>query len=208
MELSPIQSDVLTEFINIGVGRAAGILNQMSRAHVELRIPELRILRDEALNEHCRPIADKLLASVRLPFEGTLSGLTLLLFPPESAVSLVSIILGQENIPFDEDSLRIGTLEEVGNIVLNGVMGSISNFLGSELLYFQPDYIEDTYANLIRAADGGSERVFMLARTQFIVAEHLIEGEILVIFRLGSFHGLLAAIDRHLPPDFVGNDGP
>jgi chemotaxis protein CheC len=207
MELTPIQLDVLTELINIGVGRAAGIINQMSRAHVELQVPELRFLSDEALKDHCRPIADAVLASVRLPFEGLLSGLTVLLFPPESAASLVSIILGQENVPFDEDSLRIGTLEEVGNIVLNGVMGSISNFLGSELQYCQPDYAEDTFANLVRAARVEGDKIFMLARAHFIVAQHLIDGEIIIIFRLGSFQGLLAAIDKVLPSDCLEKFG-
>jgi chemotaxis protein CheC len=199
MNLTLMQLDLLTELINIGIGRAAGIINQMIHSHVQLHVPELRLLSDETLAEYCQPIAGDVLSCIRLPFEGSLSGLTFLIFPPASASSLISITLGLDNVPFDEDSLRIGTLEEIGNIVLNGVMGSIGNFLGNGLRYSFPSYTEDTYANLLRRGVGESARVFLLARTQFVIADHLIEGEILIIFRLNSFHGLLAAMDRVLP---------
>jgi chemotaxis protein CheC len=131
MNLTPMQLDLLTELINIGIGRAAGSINQMSNAHVQLQVPHLRLLSDEGLAEYCQPIAGRMLSCIRLPFDGALSGLTFLIFPPAGASGLISIILGREHIPFDKDSLRIGTLEEIGNIVLNGVMGSISNFLGN-----------------------------------------------------------------------------
>jgi chemotaxis protein CheC len=207
MNLTPMQLDLLTELINIGIGRAAGIINQMSNAHVQLQVPDLRLLSDETLAEYCQPIAGQRLSCIRLPFDGALSDLTFLIFPPASASGLISVILGRENIPFDEDSLRIGTLEEVGNIVLNGVMGSISNFLGNGLHYSYPYYAEDTYANLLRSAEDASERVFLLARTQFLIADHLIEGEIIIIFRLNSFHGLLAAMDRVLPVEAAESEG-
>ncbi len=209
MELSPVHLDVLTELINIGLGRAAGILNQMSKAHVQLQVPQVAVLSSEQLPGYFDSIGDKVVAAVRLPFQGRMEGQASLVFPPESAANLVSIIIGQANIPFDEDSLRIGTLEEVGNIVLNGVMGSISNVLKNGIEYYPPAYYEDTLGNLMRLESMlGSEedpKVLLVARTLFSVENLLIEGEVLIVFRLSSFSGVLAAINRMLPPELMEN---
>ncbi len=44
MELTAAQLDALKELINIGIGRAAGMLNDMVNSHVSLQVPQVRIL--------------------------------------------------------------------------------------------------------------------------------------------------------------------
>ena len=39
MILTAEQQDILTELINIGVGRASGMLNEMLQSHVDLQSP-------------------------------------------------------------------------------------------------------------------------------------------------------------------------
>ena len=43
MKVTSYQVDALTELINIGVGRAAGMLNQILEAHIQLQVPSVKI---------------------------------------------------------------------------------------------------------------------------------------------------------------------
>jgi chemotaxis protein CheC len=138
------QLDALQEFINIGVGRAAGMLNEMVESPILLNGLVLNVFDSEAVkrevkirfNNHC-------LSVVRLDFSGSFSGSAELIFPTESASALVSLLTGEDRDSPDLDEVKIGTLTEVGNIVINGVLGSISNLLKQQMNYRLPIYFED-----------------------------------------------------------------
>ncbi|WP_428562937.1 MAG: chemotaxis protein CheX [Solidesulfovibrio sp. DCME] len=191
MPLSPLQLDILQELINIGVGRAAGMLNQMVNTHIQLQVPVLRVLTQAQLAQLYAERPDSVFSAVQLGFSGEFAGISALIFPPESASKLVAVVLGKEGgLPGDE-AMRRGTLQEVGNIVLNGVMGSIANILREPLRYTPPDFIESDISGIVGQGTG----MILVARTQFSMKDHLIEGEVLIIFSLSSFDSLLAAID-------------
>ncbi len=190
MTLSSLQLDILQELINIGVGRAAGMLNRLVRTHIQLQVPVLRVLTPTQLAAMYAGRTDTVFSAVQLSFSGEFTGVSALIFPPESASKLVAVILGKEAMPEDHD-MRCGTLQEVGNIVLNGVMGSIANILKEPLRYSPPDFIEADIGGIVGRENG----MILVARTQFSMKDHLIEGEVLIIFSLSSFDSLLAAID-------------
>jgi chemotaxis protein CheC len=195
MNLRPEHIDALRELINIGVGRAAGVLNQMVRSHIVLQIPMVRVI---TVGELCRIIPEMVgdsVAAVRLGFEGDFRGEAELIFPPASATRLVSLLTGEEEGSPDLDAARAGTLNEVGNIVLNGVMGSVVNVLHQELRFGLPSYYEDRSADLIADRDEADLTV-VLAKARFGVVDCEIEGDILVVFETGTFSQLMRAIDE------------
>ncbi|MEA4856868.1 MAG: chemotaxis protein CheC [Solidesulfovibrio sp.] len=189
--LSPLQLDILQELINIGVGRAAGMLNQMVNTHIQLQVPVLRVLTQSQLAQLYAERPDSIFSAVQLGFSGEFAGVSALIFPPESASKLVAVVLGREGVLPGDEAMRRGTLQEVGNIVLNGVMGSIANILREPLRYTPPDFIEADISGIIGQGTG----MILVARTQFSMKDHLIEGEVLIIFSLSSFDSLLTAID-------------
>lgn len=195
MTLSPLQLDILQELINIGVGRAAGMLNQMVNTHIQLQVPVLKVLTQAQLAALYAERPNSVFSAVQLSFTGEFAGISALIFPPESASKLVSVVLGKDALPAD-DAMRCGTLQEVGNIVLNGVMGSIANILKEPLHYSPPDFIEADITSIV----GGGDGMILVARTQFSMKDHLIEGEVLIIFSLSSFDSLLTAIDAMSAP--------
>ena len=195
MTLSPLQLDILQELINIGVGRAAGMLNQMVNTHIQLQVPVLRVLTQTQLAAIYAERPQSVFSAVQLSFTGEFAGISALIFPPESASKLVAVVLGKEALPGD-DAMRCGTLQEVGNIVLNGVMGSIANILKEPLRYSPPDFLEADITSIVGTGDG----MILVARTQFSMKDHLIEGEVLIIFSLSSFDSLLTAIDAMAAP--------
>jgi len=196
MELTPMQLDILQELINIGVGRAAGMLNRMVSTHIQLQVPELVVLSSKEFVSRYGSRGREIFSAVQLTFSGHFSGMSALIFPPESASRLVSIILGNAVLTADADALRVETLQEVGNIVLNGVLGSIGNILKENIVFSPPDYVEERFERLVFfGAEEETEAMVLMARTQFTIKDHLIEGEVLILFSLASFDSLLAAID-------------
>lgn len=195
MNLTPDQIDALKELINIGVGRAAGMLNEMVNSRVYLQVPSVRVFSLlEAKKELGRLGGDRL-AAVQLLFKGPFSGTAALVFPAESASNLVAVLTGEEPGTYDLDSVRAGTLSEVGNIVINGVMGSIGNMLKERISYSFPKYTEDTIENIFAPSDLDPSAGVLLARTRFTVKEFQVEGDIILVFEVGSFDILLASID-------------
>jgi chemotaxis protein CheC len=194
------QLDALQEFINIGVGRAAGMLNEMVESPILLNVPVLKVFDAESLKrEVVRRFNSHCLSVVRLNFSGGFSGSAELIFPTESASTLVSLLTGENRDSPDLDEVKIGTLTEVGNIVINGVLGSISNLLKQQMNYMLPTYFEDTIEGLLASSyTFDKDTIFLLAQTKFEIKQLEIMGEIILIFEMSSFGELLGCIDEEL----------
>ena len=198
MKLTADQLDALTELINIGVGQAAGMLNEMIEFRIQLQVPWLQLLSSSELQQELgKRLGKERLSSVQLEFSGSFSGNVQLVFPTESAATLVEVLTEEKSESPALDELKIGTLTEVGNIVINGVMGSISNILTQPIHYDVPYYIEEdiNYLLSLPAQKYDNEGEFLLAQTRFDIEELQVQGDIILFFHVGSFHALLAAID-------------
>ncbi len=198
MKLTPERLDALTELINIGVGQAAGTLSQMLEFTIKLKVPLVKILSPQLLQQELRGrLGQQYLSSVKLEFSGSFSGNAQLVFPTESAATLVSLLTGEESETNDLDALRIGTLTEVGNIVINGVMGSISNILTQPINYNLPNYIEQDIEHLLLSSISEQNyKEVLLAQSQFDIEELEVKGDIILFFNVGSLDSFLEAIDE------------
>jgi len=183
--------DAIRELINIGVGRAAGLLNEMTGTHIHLKVPEVRILRYSDLTRESHILDHDHLSAVTLRFEGSFSGISMLVFPPESAAILITALTGEKIEAPDLDALRVETLNEVGNIVNNAVMGSITNVLHERLNYSMPTYHEGSIGEILNTGKGGRYEWVILAISQFNISDLHVVGNILMIFEIGSLDSLL-----------------
>lgn len=195
MKLTSDQLDALQELVNVGVGQAAGMLNEMIEFRIHLQVPVLQLLTPDELQEKLgQRLGQGQLSAVQLDFKGSFSGMAQLVFPTESAATLVAVLTGEKLTSPDLDSLKIGTLTEVGNIVINGVMGSIGNMLVQPLHYEVPTYIEEDMAHLMPHEQADS--TVILAQARFNVEELQVQGDIVLFFNFGSFDTLLMAINN------------
>lgn len=194
--LTAAQMDTLKELFNIGIGRAAGILNEMTNLHIRLQVPFIKVLSHKEVKKEVEELGSFRVAAVRLGFKGPFSGTAALVFPPDSASKLVAVLTGEEPGTPDLDSVSAGTLSEVGNIVINGIMGSIVNVLNEHIEYSIPTYVEDTIDNLVALNGAAINPIVILARTRFTIEQIQVEGDIILLFEVGSFNALIAAIDK------------
>lgn len=195
--MTPISDDLmdaLREIINIGVGKAAGTLNELLAHHISLEVPQIIIIHPNDLDAHIANQSEETVSLVSLQFSGTFSGLSTLLFTSDSASKLVDLLIGEE-IPGDElDAIKTGTLTEVGNILLNAVMGSIGNILDSRLSYAIPAYQEGSLKAILLPMLQ-HESAALEVTTRFTVQSSHITGEFLLLFEVGSFDSFVETLE-------------
>ncbi len=198
MKLNANDIDIITELINIGMGRAANLLNQMLSAHIELRVPTVYVLESEAALEELwqRENLPTELAAVWSRFSRDFNGRTALLFPPESAAKLVALVSGEayEHQSYAMDDLRIGVLTEIGNIVLNSLMSTISNLLGSNLRFSFPAYQEGPRQQVLTGPGPETPMSRLLANAVFSIQAHHITGHLYIILETTSLKKLITQI--------------
>lgn len=199
MYLTELQLDALKEVINTGVGYAAGSLNELVGTPISLRVPEVDVLPLREARQRVAAFGWTRVASVQLSFSGPLKGNVALVFPYDSAVKLVSLLTGDEGSNPDVDGIRAATLEETGNIILNGVVGSISNLLKGQISFSIPYYSEQ---GGLPARFAGLESFpsvqVVIARARFVVAQHEIEGEIFLFLEMSALENLLCALESYM----------
>ncbi len=195
MELTSKQEDTLKELLNIGIGKAVSTLNTMVQSHITMSIPSIKIMTTQQLINEARNMGDEMLSTVQMDFKGEFSGLAGLIFPTESALKLVDAITSQSPSHSEFDEMKIGTLTEVGNIVLNSVMGSISNVLKSHFTYSIPQYVENTIGKVFKL-NAAFEQIVLLIEGKFIIEKLKIDGNLYMVFEVGSFENLIEIINH------------
>jgi chemotaxis protein CheC len=191
---SNFQLDALKEIVNIGVGKAAASLNELLEAHIDLEVPAITLFELEDLDGDLHGFTGSDISCVRLDFHGSFTGTAALVFPPQSAAKLVAALTGEDPGGPSLNAVMAGTLNEVGNIVINGVIGTIGNILAKPFDFSLPSYIEGSLEELLKVGGPSAGLTVLLIRTTFRVQERQIEGNIFMIFELGSFDALFRAI--------------
>ena len=131
---------ILQELINIGVGKGAQVLNTLLKRHVVLAVPEVTEISTDTLIDALGIDKTQTLSCVQMGYRGALEGEVQLIFPAETASQMVSLIIGDDYAEEELDFIRQATLTEVGNIVINAVVGTLSNLFGFHLQYTLPAF--------------------------------------------------------------------
>lgn len=194
--LTDKQNDVLKEMINIGIGKGAEILNAILATHIKLEVPFVRVLSQSEFEHDIKKNKVDTLAAVNLSFKGDITGNVELVFPKESASNLVAALTGEDPSSIDLDSIRTGTLSEIGNVVINAVIGSISNLLNFNLTYSAPSYLEGNYEKLSMVIRTGSNSIILQARARFIIDMLAVVGDIVLFLELDSLDKIFSIIDK------------
>jgi chemotaxis protein CheC len=162
---------------------------------VELKVPEVDVVTLPALAKSFGRVVEETLSSVQMGFRGGLDGCAFLVFPPSSATKLASLVAGEPAARIAE-GMNSGTLTEIGNILINAVVGAIANLLDLRLRYSLPVYAEGRVMDLLAAHRTGSIPVVFVAKARFEIRESQVDGSLLLLFEMTSFEGLLRALAR------------
>ncbi|HWI40828.1 MAG TPA: chemotaxis protein CheX, partial [Verrucomicrobiae bacterium] len=157
--------------------------------------PDLSLLPSEEIGSDPE-LVEESFSCVQLGFRGSFSGIAALVFPPASAIKLVAALTGEDAGTPGLNGVMAGTLNEVGNIVINSVIGTIGNILEKPFDFSIPDYLEGDLENLLKLDRAAPPPMILLIRTRFRVEDRRIEGNIFLVFESESFDALVSAITR------------
>lgn len=201
MNLSDRQIDGLTDLINVGMAQGATVLNGMLQSRVQLRVARLQTLTlDSYLSQFSSQEPDRL-SAVQLGYQGAFSGKALLVFPTPCASKLVTMLTGEAMDSDDFDTIQAGTLNELGNIVINGVLGSLSNLMGQHFVYAAPVYLEERADHLLCAPERAAAYRVLLAKTRFSTVTEQIEGDLLLLFDVGALDAMARVVGALIPDE-------
>lgn len=198
MRLSLDQSDALAEVVNIGVGRAAASLSELIGTRIEIVVPTITVLDPR---QAASALHQEKSTSIIQEFDGVVSGSAVLIFPRESGLALAQLLCDRDDSGTELDIELGGVLTEIGNIVLNCIMGSLANMLETQLTYSVPrlavlSIMQDLFprtgaSGADRTGGGEPTNNVLLANARFKVAQRDISGSILIVFELGSIEQVL-----------------
>lgn len=189
MEITEDQIDILKELVNIGVGRSAASLSDLIETRINLRVPNIQIMNWEDASAYLGRLDESAKQTTILQdFKGQIQGRAGLVFSQESAIKFAQILSGDDS-PTDELDIELsGIIMETGNIVLNGIMGSLGNAVDVNLEYTVPALSDKTVQESILGTSTEEIRNpshVMIGDAEFSVADRDITGSIMIVFELG-----------------------
>ncbi|WP_417828546.1 chemotaxis protein CheC [Thalassospira sp.] len=200
IELSELEHDTISELINIGVGRAASSLSEMVEQPVELTVPTISFVEHFSESELANAPTE-VVSAVSQSFHGPFKGEAMLVFPEVRSLELVRSLLKVE-VPLDTlTDLEQEALMEVGNIILNACLGSISNVLGEPINCSMPSFRKRETRALLdddTTSSAGTNAVLMILHVQFMLRQNDIDGYVLFVMDLESIQILRDLVRRFL----------
>lgn len=196
--LSEDEFDLVVELVNIGVGKAAASLSQIANEEVVLKVPMLEFLSlEEATNAFEERLPNSL-TGVSQAFSGFFSGKAALLFPESRSLDLVNVMLGEgDDLDVEVDAeLEEEALSELGNILLNNCLSTISNILNKQVSTSLPDTFNTRPKALMEQLISKSdlEVVIMLLKIEFSLKSRDLSGHLVFVIDLtenGTFKSTL-----------------
>ena len=195
--LNPLQIEILKEVINIGVGKSAELLNTMVQSHIKLDVPEVKIVEFSENSDFVNYFEEENYAVITLPFNGELNGFSKLILSSDHAAKLVNAFIGKSGTNLDMDSLRVDILSEIGNVIINAVMGTLSNMLSIHLDYIVPIYEQGSRNIIIPDEMIKNESAILFAKTHFKIEEFEARGNFAIFFKVKSFNSLIEKIQLY-----------
>jgi chemotaxis protein CheC len=193
--------DALQELLNIGIGRAAASLSELVEKRIALSVPTIHIRRASDGSPALIGDLSQPGTVINQNFDGKIHGRAALCFPADSGLALARLLSGDIGNSIDGlDAELSGILLEVGNIVLNGVMGSISNSLAANLHYGMPEIQSANRQGDKSLLDAERFEDALVGDVRFCISDQRIEGSIVLAFTVDSIAHLLETL---LSPELV-----
>lgn len=198
------REDILTELFNIGVGQAASTLSDIIDKQIGLTIPEVKIL-DAAkakveLNKYLLQVAEGAVMVSSISFDSQLEGKVSLLFPADKMHHFIDLCLHETHFETENtlefNDIDFDTIKEIGNIVINSIIGELSNTVNIPVEYTLPEVDVLNNASADHFVDSEEYRLVLMMFLAFDIEETEIAGAIVINMTLKSLDDILNTIDR------------
>jgi chemotaxis protein CheC len=198
VELTTTQYDALVELLNIGFGRAAASLSQLTGHRVLLEVPQVSVHPVAELGRALRPLLNDEVASVHQIFSGPVGGDALLVLDYAAAGSLKELLTSEPALPLPIDGTAREVLTEVGNILLNACLGTFGNILKVQVSFSVPQLNLDTLQHVLQSLMVNSEglRFALVVQAGFKLKDAEVTGYLVIVLSVASLDRLIRAVEQ------------
>jgi len=194
MLLNIEQQKQLRQLLNAGAKVAGESLKTMLDSNVSLSIPVISAASSPTDNTLG---LEKALADIgMLYFSGDISGRAFLLILQDKADEMTTLLTGEAPDDAQFHETKKAMVSEVANIIVNGIIGSMSNQLQKNIDFSPPHFSSESPEVVYQQQGISAEELALLANIEFNVEEHNLEGKIIVVFDHQSFKSLMDAVDE------------
>ncbi|GAA0726935.1 hypothetical protein GCM10008905_23960 [Clostridium malenominatum] len=204
MSENNLKYDIMKEMFNIGVGRAASMLSEITNKKILLDVPNIEVLNYESTSlDLTKPFpkvpAGALIIS-SISFEDKIAGEANLIFPADKMRKFVNLCQNQEDESIDQNmsftDIDFDIIKEVGNIILNSIIGEMGNFLDVNLIYSLPNVKLFNEKEFKKDMKDKTFLYRLMLYITFIIDDTEIEGAIIIDLTLNSLHELMKIINK------------
>ncbi|NRA40237.1 MAG: hypothetical protein HRU15_18980 [Planctomycetes bacterium] len=191
----------LTELLNIGICKAASSLNEMINDHVQLEAISVHIDHDSGFHD---AVEDKqstegtegnVIVVISQLYNGSLSGMSQLALTIRSA-NILCMLMMDDPIPETDIFLptheRESAMVELGNILINTIIGSLVNSLSATVSFALPQYQEIT-KEMFSQQEYSDADVKLITSMNFNLKSFTVQGQLIHYTTRKS----LATINKH-----------
>lgn len=204
MNQNDLSYDILKEMFNISVGKAASMLSEIINKRIVLDVPSVEILNPENQNieieESFIKVPGGALMVSSIDFGDKITGEANLIFPANKMRRFINLCMdvGDEKDEPDMDftDMDFDIIREIGNIILNSIVGGMGNFLNTSLKYTLPKvkvYHRIDFAKNIKKK---KHLCMLILYITFIIDDTEIEGAVIIDLTLNSLNELMELIKK------------
>src|SRR6188768_4137187 len=197
MELTLGQREALIELLNIGFGRAAASLSELTGHRVLLEVPQVSVHPIDELTRTLRLVLDDQIASVHQIFAGPVAGDALLILNHTAAGMLKELLTNEPPLPLPIDASAREVLTEVGNILLNACLGTFGNILQVQVSFSVPHLNLDTLHDVMKSLLVNREglRYALVVHAGFKLRDAEVKGYLVIVLSVSSLDRLIRAVE-------------
>ena len=194
------REDILKELFNISVGKSASILSEIVSKKIILNVPDVKILDSQIesghINRHLSNIVEGALMISSISFKENLTGKANLIFPADRMRKFINLCSDENGVvndgSLDFNDIDFDIIKEIGNIILNSIIGEIGNFIDVKLEYTLPEVrVLDKLRIDNLFYDTGYEFILILSIT-FKIEDSEIIGAVLINLTLNSLDEIIS----------------
>ena len=197
MELTTTQQDALIELLNIGFGRAASSLSQLTGHRVLLEVPHVTIHPIDEVTASLERVILTDVASVHQIFSGAVSGDALLILDQAGASMLKELLTNEPALPLSIDASAREVITEIGNILLNACLGTFGNLLKVQVSFSVPQLSLESLAAILESLRVNQEGVkyALVVHAGFKLRDTEVRGFLVIVLSVASLDRLIRAVE-------------
>ena len=197
MELTALQQDALIELLNIGFGRAASALSELTGHRVLLDVPQVTLHPIEEVGDTLGRVVQGHVASVHQIFTGPVGGDALLILDESGASILKELLTNEPALPLSIDASAREVITEVGNILLNACLGTFGNLLKVQVSFSVPHLSLENVSAILESLIVNHQgiRYALIVHAGFRVRDTQVTGYLMIVLSVASLDRLIRAVE-------------